>query len=51
MSEKDKKGKNEGATFDMYHFFSRRDVIAACVIILIILLYLLYKMTEVPQGA
>jgi len=41
MSEK--AGKEEkGATFDMYHFFSRKDVVFAAVLILALLVYLLF---------
>ena len=34
---------DKGATFDMYHFFSRKDVIVAAVFIIALLIYLLFR--------
>ncbi len=42
MPEKDE--NEEGATFDMYHFFSRKDVLLIGALILLLLLYALYSM-------
>ena len=35
--------KDENVTFDMYHFFSRKDVIALVIMILLLLGYVLYQ--------
>ncbi len=35
--------KDKGATFDMYHFFSRKDVILAAAVIVGLLLYVLFR--------
>lgn len=37
MSEENK--DENGKTFDMYHFFSRKDVILAAIVILALLIY------------
>lgn len=37
MNDKNEKGQN----FDMYHFFSRKDVILVAIVILALLLYFL----------
>lgn len=42
MSENDTK-KEDGATFDIYHFFSRKDVILAGLVIIGLLLFALFK--------
>lgn len=34
---------DKGATFDMYHFFSRKDVILAAAVIVALLLYLMFR--------
>jgi hypothetical protein len=36
-----KDSDEDGKTFDMYHFFSRKDVIIACVAVVVFLLILL----------
>lgn len=43
MSKDDQKDKplKEGQNFDMYHFFSRKDVILVVIVIVALLLYLL----------
>ncbi len=46
MSEDNKQDevvKEEGQTFDMYHFFSRKDVILVAAVIIALLLYFLSK--------
>ncbi len=35
------KDRNEGKTFDMYHFFSRWDVLLITAVILLLLIYAL----------
>lgn len=35
--------EEKGGTFDMYHFFSRKDVLLAGVLILALLIYALYR--------
>ncbi len=43
MSEdKVEQNKDDGARFDMYHFFSRKDVILAAIVILALLIYALF---------
>ena len=44
MSDEKTKKSDKGANFDMYHFFSRKDVILAGLVILLLLLFALYKM-------
>lgn len=39
----DKPVKRDDQYFDMYHFFSRKDVILAIILIVVVLLYLLYS--------
>ena len=34
---------DDGRTFDIYHFFSRRDVLLAVAVVLLLLLYVLSK--------
>lgn len=41
--QKPKDHKDEDVTFDMYHFFSRKDVIALVIMILLLLAYVLYQ--------
>ncbi|MCB9991031.1 MAG: hypothetical protein H6867_06590 [Rhodospirillales bacterium] len=43
MSEKKDMPEEKGATFDMYHFFSRKDVLLAAAVIVALLLYVLFK--------
>ncbi|MGB0718874.1 MAG: hypothetical protein ACPGRX_00255 [Bdellovibrionales bacterium] len=44
MTDKNPNDDKEGLkTFDMYHFFSRKDVIAVIVLVLIILVFVLWK--------
>ncbi len=42
-------GQEDGATFDMYHFISRKDVIAAAVLILVLLIYLVFRLLAGPE--
>ena len=37
-------------TFDMYHFFSRKDVLLAIAFIVVLLLVILFKTVFVPQA-
>ena len=48
MSEDEQKNKEVLKTFDMYHFFSRKDVILAIILILLLLGFVLYKSLSVP---
>ncbi len=41
MTKEKTEKKKDGVTFDMYHFFSRKDVILAVLVILAFLLYAL----------
>lgn len=53
MSENDKKEdpeRNEG-TFDIYHFFSRWDILAAAAFIIILLLLTVYFVFLQPSAA
>ena len=51
MSEEKKKEKNETLqNFDMYHFFSRKDVVLAIIFIVAFLIFSL-AMLLVPQVA
>lgn len=46
MSESNKQDEDvneEGQTFDMYHFFSRKDVILVAAVIIALLLYFLSR--------
>lgn len=45
MSDENKTpdSEDEGATFDMYHFFSRKDVMLAAIVIICLLIYVLFK--------
>jgi len=45
MNEKEQKPKksDENVHFDMYHFFSRKDVILAGIVIFALLVYSLFK--------
>lgn len=36
-------------TFDMYHFFSRKDVIAMIVLIVLLLAYVLFQFLMKPE--
>ncbi len=49
----DKKGEDQEVlkTFDMYHFFSRKDVIAAIVFIVLLLAFLAYQAFFNVQAA
>lgn len=47
MSNKD---KDELKTFDMYHFFSRKDVIAIIVLLAVLLLFAIYTTFFVPAA-
>lgn len=46
----DKKPEDEGVTFDIYHFFSRKDVLAAAVVIVLVLAYLAFRHLAAPSG-
>ena len=47
MSDNDKKNEkhneDEGGQFDMYHLFSRKDVVALVFMILLLLAYVVYQ--------
>lgn len=43
-------GKDENVHFDMYHFFKRKDVVIAALVILALVLAALYFMMTAPQG-
>ena len=47
--QKTKDHKDENVTFDMYHFFSRKDVIALVIMILLLLAYVLYQVGFTPE--
>ena len=49
MSENETQKKEDDVTFDMYHFFSRKDVIALVVMILLLLGYVLYQAGFTPE--
>jgi quinol-cytochrome oxidoreductase complex cytochrome b subunit len=38
-------------TFDMYHFFSRKDVIALALFLVLLVLFVLYKVFFAPVVA
>ena len=38
-------------TFDMYHFFSRKDVLLAIAFIVIMLIIIVFKTVLAPQAA
>jgi hypothetical protein len=42
MTEDHPKSEDEKKTFDMYHFFSRKDILAVGVLLLVILLWLIF---------
>lgn len=42
--------KEDGVTFDMYHFFSRKDVIAAALAILALLAWLAFRVLKGAHG-
>ena len=44
MSEKEEQPEEKGAEFDMYHFFSRKDILLVVLLIVILLAYVLYNM-------
>lgn len=48
-TKNDTKGSG-GATFDMYHFFSRKDVILAAIVIIVLLLYALFQFFTGSQA-
>lgn len=50
MSDKEPKKQDENVTFDMYHFFSRKDVIALVIMILLLLAYVLYQVGFTPEA-
>ncbi len=45
----EKKDPEDLKTFDMYHFFSRKDVIAMVVLIVILLAYILFQVLMKPE--
>lgn len=49
MSDQEPKKKDENVSFDMYHFFSRKDVIALVIMILLLLAYVLYQAGFAPE--
>ena len=38
-------------TFDMYHFFSRKDVLLAIFLVVLLLLYVVFQTMFAPQAA
>jgi quinol-cytochrome oxidoreductase complex cytochrome b subunit len=48
MSDKQDK-KDEDVTFDMYHFFSRKDVIALVIMMAFLLAIILFKAFFSPE--
>ncbi len=38
-------------TFDMYHFFSRKDVLLAIILIVLLLAYVVFQSMFAPQAA
>ena len=48
MSDEDQKDEEVLKTFDMYHFFSRKDVILAIILVLMLLGYVLYNTLAEP---
>ncbi len=55
MAEQPKKPESEDEeilhTFDMYHFFSRKDVILIIVLLVLLLAYVVFQTTFTPQAA
>lgn len=50
-TEPENSGKKEdGVTFDMYRFFSRKDVIAAALAILALLAWLAFRVLKGTHG-
>lgn len=49
MSEQKNDNQDDDVTFDMYHFFSRKDVIALVIMILLLLAYVLYQVGFTPD--
>ncbi len=47
-NEQDAHEDEDLKTFDMYHFFSRKDVLAMMVFIVVLLMYLLFKIVYPP---
>ena len=50
MNDDPQKDKDVLKTFDMYHFFSRKDVILAIALILFLLGYAIYKTVFVTEA-
>ena len=46
----DEKKTEKGMTFDMYHFFSRKDVLLAAAVIISLLLYFLFRFFTGPAA-
>lgn len=58
MNENDNKPDNDEEkehevlkTFDMYHFFSRKDVLLAIAFVVIMLIVVLFKTLFAPEAA
>ena len=49
MSDQEPKQKDENVSFDMYHFFSRKDVIALVIMMAFLLAIILYQVFLVPE--
>ncbi len=47
--QKPKDHKDDDVTFDMYHFFSRKDVVALVIMILMLLAYIIYQVGFIPE--
>mgnify|MGYP001823811735 CR=1 FL=1 len=50
MSKPEKKEKDEGVTFDMYHLFSRWDLVLVLAFIIAVLLITLYFVMFQPAA-
>jgi hypothetical protein len=51
MTQPQDEDKQVLKTFDIYHFFSRKDVIAIIVLVLLMLGYTVYKLLTTPVVA
>jgi len=43
--------QDKGMTFDMYHFFSRKDVLLIALLVILVLWFLLFKFAFTPVMA
>jgi hypothetical protein len=51
MTQPQDEDKQVLKTFDIYHFFSRKDVIAIILLVLLLLGFVLYKVLTTPVVA